>query len=309
MRGSIGSSGIVAAAIAAMLLSACGGGGGGPSAPGGGGGTSGPTTPSNFGQGARGVTVAVSRAHGASAIFGTSGGGDNTAWTNLPSTDTSSHKHMDRGIWPGVSRRSFLSDLGVKGDQRIAVYSRIEETKSDGTEDADYLVVGYWNRISGEPAVEPFYWGSMRYTGNVEQLTGSVTYNKNVAAGSYETQSGTTHRGYFVAGAELTANFDAANGAGTLSGRIYNFEFQKTVGTRPDHDGVAEVTLDSITLGGSSFSGATDDGGTWSGLFFGPADGKPTGVAGVFDATTDATIGGSTVSIGVTGAFGAESTP
>ena len=53
-------------------------------------------------------------------------------------------------------------------------------------------------------------------------------------------------------------------------------------------------------------SGATADGGTWSGTFFGLDGADPTGVAGVFDAAVDTTIGGNTVSTTVEGSFGAK---
>ena len=292
MIGNVNSPGMAAAAMAAMLLSACVGGGGAPGS--GGGGASGGGGSSSFGQGTKGVSVAVSRASGASSpTFAFEKGG--TAWTVSPSGQ---HALMGSGVngWFGAAK---TDAAGGSAQERIAAYSDIDAA-SGSTEDPDYLVFGYWNRIAtgGNVNPVPFYWGPEPYKGDVTGGTNAdVTYS-GPAAGMYNVKSNLA-RGHFTASASLTANF----GAGTLEGTVSGFMFQ-TVTTAPAPTSTATLTLSQIQLTGPSFLGAIGNDGTWSGSFFGPSSGgaDPTGVAGVFDGEITTSAGVTTV----TGGFGAK---
>ena len=289
MLGNINSPGMAAAAIAAMLLTACGGGGGG--------GPSGAGVPSAFGRGAGGVTVAVSRANGAStAGFAFTRGG--AAWTADPS---GGHAHMPSGVngWFGAAK---TDAAGSAAQERIAAYADIEEASAppNSVADADYLVFGYWNELADYTRVTPFYWGPMPYAGDVTARTApSVAYH-GLAAGTFKS-AGHRHRGYFTASATLTADFRA----GILSGRVRGFQLRIVTNDAPPTTTGASVSLNPINLTGNHFSGATGNGGAWSGSFFGPAGADPTGVAGVFDDRIATTINGEYVWTAVTGAFGA----
>ena len=265
---------LAAAALASGLVGCGGGGSGGPSAPGGGssgaGGPSGSSS-SSFNQGAEGVTVGVSRAVGADAVFTVSKGG--AGWNT---DDSGNNVHIDTS-WKGASR----VDDSTAPTKRIAAYTNIgaPATATD-PQDPDYLLLGYWNGLVGQRRVTPFYWGSMPYAGALP-TTGTVAYS-GPAAGRYN-GAGNTHHGHFLARAKLTANFST----GTLSGTVSNFQIQRTYSSSaPLGDDTWSVTLNSIALTGANFMGTTTGGGAWSGRFFGPAGANPTGVAGVFDATT-----------------------
>lgn len=289
MSGNIGSPGIAAAAIAAMLLSACGGGGSGPP---------GADVPGSFGRGAEGVTVAVSRDHGAStAGFAFTKGG--AAWTADPS---GGHAHMASGAagWFGAAKTDAAA--GAAAQERIAAYSNIEEASAppNSAADGDYLVFGYWNELADATRVTPFYWGPMPYAGDVTARTAPTVSYHGRAAGTFKAD-GHQHRGYFTARAVLVADF----GAGLLGGRVSDFRLQAVTGGAPPSTTGASVSLNELRLTGNHFSGATNRGGKWSGSFFGPAGADPTGVAGVFDDRLSTTINGAYVLTAVTGAFGA----
>ncbi len=199
-------------------------------------------------------------------------------------------------------------------------------TDRDGETDTDYLVYGVWAWVPRDEAraedfeIGVFADGGEPFTGaNVLALTGTATYRREGGANgiySYpdDEAEGGIENDLFAADVELTANFGAADAAGTISGAITN-------PTSDDGSPVAEpgeqpivLTLGAAPIGtgdGGFFSGQASMSlndishtGQWGGEFFGngAAGAAPGSVAGTFGVTgMSPTLGRATL----VGAFGA----
>ena len=207
-------------------------------------------------------------------------------------------------VWALMGGWTFTADDGDDGRTEVP--------------DADYLAFGYWNMIDIDSLtdVAPFYYGSMPYyTGNVQALSGSATYNGHAAGGyEHETYDGGTGKatstfGHFTAAVRLNAFFGGEDGMSTIDGMVNSFALLNSEGTAPSPDLTNvddwEVMLDRTEVTGQNFMGTTN-GGNWNGAFFGPSVddmGKPlypSGVAGGFNAVFD--------NGAVKGAYGATTT-
>ena len=139
---------------------------------------------------------------------------------------------------------------------------------------------------------------------NLVTLLGTATY-EGAATGVYsEKTAESTSIGYFNGDVELTADFGDANGLGTISGSITNFE----VDSEPEIGTLNLGTADIGALNSGFFEGAvtgSDDErmytGNWGGQFFGngESDGKPGSVGGTFGGSSTDDV------INFVGAFGA----
>ena len=189
--------------------------------------------------------------------------------------------------------------------------------------DTDYLVYGLWAWIPRDVNdVEDFEIGVFAdggdpFTGaNVLALTGTATY-RGMANGIYsypdDEAEGGIENDVFEADAELTANFGAADAAGTISGRITNPRSDDSPVVQPGEEPIV-LTLEAAPIGttdGGFFTGAASmtlgslsHTGQWGGEFFGngASGAAPGSVAGTFGVTaTDPVLGRATL----VGAFGA----
>ena len=214
-----------------------------------------------------------------------------------------------------TNRVTFLTP-GTGGNRWIGV-----RTDRDGQTDADYLVYGVWAWIPDDVSqiarfeVGVFADGGDPFTGaSILALTGTATY-RGEANGiySYPDDDGGRENDFFDADVELTANFGAADAAGTISGAITNPESDGAPVRRSGEEQIV-LTLDAAPIGtgdGGFFSGQasmTLNGiphtGQWGGELFGngAAGAVPGSVAGTFGVTgTSPTLGRATL----VGAFGA----
>ena len=184
-------------------------------------------------------------------------------------------------------------------------------------EDADYLSGGFWMIVPDDASsVSDYQFGAFAdgsdpfVQSNLRTVTGVATYDGD-ATGVYSgTAGGSTNIGYFDADVRLTANFGDANGLGTISGSMTNFEVD---GERTDDNlslGTARIGSQNSGFFTGDMSGVDDEGslrGNWGGQFFGndEPDGKPGSVGGTFGGTytyTDSAQGTATF----VGAFGAQ---
>ena len=155
----------------------------------------------------------------------------------------------------------------------------------------------------------------------VTALTGTATYEGN-ALGVYVNGASA---GMFSADAELSADFDAIDELGTVTGTID--AFTDAVSGRSLGDWMLGLSSTAIVDNTGDGTGATTTGaavsghaagvpwarGSWTSTFYGDgesATGHPSGIAGTFEATTvsatPSTLG--TTGTAVAGAFGAERT-
>ena len=201
------------------------------------------------------------------------------------------------------------------------------EGKVEGVKlDNDYLAYGYWlqtvEKADGSMTygVNPFATGSMPFGGTdgeesaaVAALRGTAKYTGQAtgmyAVKSFESGAGVPEAaGQFTADASLTANFGgndvAVNDQYSISGTVNNFrdsagEYISGGGWSVDllktDLGERDPSTRVVGTHTNDFGGMTTGGGSWNGMFYGPAadsgaDDKvkgethPTGVAGEFNA-------------------------
>ena len=201
------------------------------------------------------------------------------------------------------------------------------EGKVEGVKlDNDYLAYGYWlqtvEKADGSMTygVNPFATGSMPFGGTdgeesaaVAALRGTAKYTGQAtgmyAVKSFESGAGVPEAaGQFTADASLTANFGgndvAVNDQYSISGTVNNFrdsagEYISGGGWSVDllktDLGERDSSTRVVGTHTNDFGGMTTGGGSWNGMFYGPAadsgaDAKvkgethPTGVAGEFNA-------------------------
>lgn len=189
-------------------------------------------------------------------------------------------------------------------------------TVTSSVEDADYLSGGFWMIVPDDASsVSDYQFGAFAdgsdpfVQSNLRTVTGVATYDGD-ATGVYSgTAGGSTNIGYFDADVRLTANFGDANGLGTISGSMTNFEVD---GVRTDDMlslGTARIGSQNSGFFTGEMNGVDDEGslrGNWGGQFFGndEPDGKPGSVGGTFGGTytyTDSAQGTESF----VGAFGA----
>ena len=333
-----------AAALCLLALSGCGGGGGGATAsppgdgagPGGATGAAGFALPANAGGAVD--TVAANRPRPGSVTQSSNGVNGVTADRvevtmsgpgNLPQVTVTNRPDGSAVGWTVNSADATGDNIAREDDAVIFLTPgtggrRWVALRSDraGQADTDYLVYGVWawipNDVSQTASFEAgvFADGGDPFTGaNILALTGTAEY-RGEAHGIYsytDPDDAGAENDPFEADAVLTANFGAADAAGTISGRIENPRDN-------DGDPVADpgeeivVNLGAANIGtgdGGFFAGAasmTFDGiahtGQWGGEFFGngAAGAAPGSVAGTFGvAGTDPERGRATL----VGAFGA----
>lgn len=332
-----------AAALCLLALSGCGGGGGGGGAtvspgPGGGGGTGAAdfALPANA-DGAV-AAVAANRPRPGSVTQSSNGANgvtvDHVEVTmsgpgNLPQVVVTNNPDGSAGGWTVNSADATGDNIAREDDAVIFLTPgtggrRWVALRSDraGQTDTDYLVYGIWAWIPDDASqiasfeVGVFADGGDPFTGaDILALTGTAEY-RGEAHGIYsytDPDDDDVENDLFEADAVLTANFGAADAAGTISGRIVN---PRGDDGEPVADPGEEivVNLGAANIGtgdGGFFAGAasmTFDGiphtGQWGGEFFGngatgPAPGSVAGTFGV--AATDPERGRATL----VGAFGA----
>ncbi len=179
------------------------------------------------------------------------------------------------------------------------------------TPDADYLAGGVWLIVPDDASSAADYEFGAFVDGsdpfmqsNLAAVSGTATYEGDATGVYSKTAGGSTEIGYFDGDVRLTANFGDANGLGTISGSITNFE----IDGYPE-DGTLNLGTANIRSQDSGFFRGAVTGsdversytGHWGGQFFGnsEADGRPGSVAGTFGghSTDDA--------VNFVGAFGA----
>ena len=149
---------------------------------------------------------------------------------------------------------------------------------------------------------------------NVEALEGKATYRGSAVGAHHKTGSGVSS---FDGDANLTADFDDADTAGTIAGTIDNISVD---GGDPMEEPIHLVKTD-LTTGENTFDGRAVMGqqvgpglmthtfnGTWSGGFFGNGEkttDHPGSVAGTFGVTNTTGTGDDAVTESYVGAFGA----
>ena len=271
--------------------------------------------------GVNGVTadrVRVSVDYGAGnapviSVSNTPAGAAVPAWT-MNSADAA-----DDDIVLSGSRAAFVIP-GADGARWVGL-----RTDRESQADTDYLVYGLWAWIPRDQTrtedfeIGVFADGGDPFTGaNVLALTGEATY-RGAANGIYsypdDEAVGGRENDFFDADVQLTADFGAANAAGTISGAITNPRsddgssvegpgdepIMLTLGAAPigtTDDGGFFTGAASMTLGGLSHTGR------WGGELFGngASGAAPGSVAGTFGVTaSDPTLGQATL----VGAFAA----
>ena len=192
-------------------------------------------------------------------------------------------------------------------------------TDRESQADTDYLVFGIWAYLPDDEArvedleVGVFADGDDPFAGaSLTALTGTAEY-RGESNGIYSYPDSESPGGraidFFEADALLTANFGAADAAGTISGRITDPEVE---GDPVGEPGEIVVELSAAPIGtgdGGFFAGAASmefnglsHAGQWGGEFFGNGAAGPGSVAGTFGVTaTSPTLGRATL----VGAFGA----
>ena len=202
-------------------------------------------------------------------------------------------------------------------------------TAADATENNDYLAFGLWLEESDDGNTDTFgafAVGGTDYAVNVANaVTGTAVYNGVAAGAHHKTGEGVN---WFGGDASLTANFGAADAAGTVSGSISNIRVNggAAMSTTPLYLGQATLSDGSATFNGAAFMGAAtapgasthEFDGTWSGSFFGatPNDADtpdvnesitaPLAAAGTFGVTKSMGTGDDMVVESFVGSFGAE---
>ena len=168
--------------------------------------------------------------------------------------------------------------------------------------DGNYNRFGWWLRIDNTGAwdVDVFHGSNMTAAAVATALTGTATY-EGQAAGKVaidpQLPGEDPMGGSFTADAMLTANFEAGDGSGMVSGMIDNImvgdhetNWSVALGAANIADGASVIsegaTTWSIDDAGSSTSGA------WSGSFWGAGtDDVPGSVTGEFTATYNGEVG------------------
>ena len=183
---------------------------------------------------------------------------------------------------------------------------------------ADYLLFGVWldETEAGADTFGAIATGGQPFTNNVLALEGKATYSGSAVGAHHKTGSGVSS---FDGDANLTADFAAADTAGTIEGTIDNISVD---GGDPMEDSIHLVKTDLTTgTGENTFDGAAVMGqqlgpglekhtfnGTWSGGFFGNGEkvtDHPGSVAGTFGVTGTTGTGDDAVTESYVGAFGA----
>ena len=152
---------------------------------------------------------------------------------------------------------------------------------------ADYLLFGVWldetDDDAGADTFGAIATGGQEFTpANVQALEGKATYSGPAVGAHHKTGSGVSS---FDGDANLTADFDDADMAGTIEGTIDNISVD---GGDPMEEPIHLVKTD-LTNGVSTFNGRAVMGeqegpgqathtfnGTWSGGFFGNGEEEPT---------------------------------
>ena len=186
---------------------------------------------------------------------------------------------------------------------------------------ADYLLFGVWldETDAGADTFGAIATGGQPFTANnVEALEGKATYRGSAVGAHHKTGSGVSS---FDGDANLTADFDDADTAGTIAGTIDNISVG---GGDPMEEPIHLVKTD-LTTGENTFDGRAVMGqqlgpglmthtfnGTWSGGFFGNGEkmtDHPGSVAGTFGVTNTTGTGDDAVTESYVGAFGADQQP
>lgn len=198
--------------------------------------------------------------------------GDPQALTGLPSP------------WRGANLVKRTDD----GTVLVIAYSDI------GHSDTDYLAGGFWLFFPDDLAHTQGYAGGAFADGNdpfrqenILALQGSATYS-GWAAGTYTLRSlSGFDLDVFFGVANLTADFGADNGLGTVSGSITEVEVDgELIGATLDL-GTAAIGSDKSGFfegQATGFAGALTLQGRWGGQFYGngESNGLPSSVAGTF---------------------------
>ena len=187
---------------------------------------------------------------------------------------------------------------------------------------ADYLLFGVWlddevaeGDTAGADTFGAIATGGQEFTeANVLALEGTATYRGPAVGAHHKTGSGVS---FFDGDANLTADFDDAEIAGTIEGTIDNISVG---GGDPMEEPIHLVKTD-LTNGENTFNGTAVMGeqegpgqmthtfnGTWSGGFFGNGEemtDHPGSVAGTFGVTDTTGTGDDVVTESYVGAFGA----
>ena len=184
---------------------------------------------------------------------------------------------------------------------------------------ADYLLFGVWldeaDADAGADTFGAIATGGQPFTANnVQALEGKATYSGSAVGAHHKTGSGVSS---FDGDANLTADFAAADTAGTIEGTIDNIS---VAGGDPMEEPIHLVKTD-LTNGANTFDGRAVMGqqlgpglmthtfnGTWSGGFFGNGEkmtDHPGSVAGTFGVTNTTGTGDDAVTESYVGAFGA----
>lgn len=207
-------------------------------------------------------------------------------------------------------------------DSRTAMVTQV-------TADAQYLYFGWWQRTTKTAggdvlAFDPFYGGTNPVTTNPDNaMTGKAVY-EGPATGKYATKSfdagglASAMAGEFTAKAMLTADFGAADVAGTISGEVMDFmangeslgdwsvmleevDLSDSTVTDTDRSGIVSGVITGTT---AAMIGDAEGTGEWGGQFFG---GAATGVTG--DAAHPKSVAGDFTAdfpaAHISGAFGA----
>ena len=195
--------------------------------------------------------------------------------------------------------------------------SREGVTAVEAAAKADYLLFGVWldETDAGADTFGAIATGGQPFTANnVEALEGKATYSGSAVGAHHKTGSGVSS---FDGDANLTADFDDADTAGTIEGTIDNISVD---GGDPMEEPIHLVKTD-LTTGENTFDGRAVMGqqlgpglmthtfnGTWSGGFFGNGEkttDHPGSVAGTFGVTNTTGTGDDAVTESYVGAFGA----
>ena len=183
---------------------------------------------------------------------------------------------------------------------------------------ADYLIFGVWldETDAGADTFGAIAMGGQPFTANnVGALEGEATYSGPAVGVHHKTGSGVSS---FDGDANLTADFDDADTAGTIEGTIDNISVG---GGDPMEEPIHLVKTPLNSNAETPFSGSAVMGeqegpgsmrhtfnGTWSGDFFGNGEkmtDHPGSVAGTFGVTDTTGTGDDVVTESYVGAFGA----
>ena len=197
--------------------------------------------------------------------------------------------------------------------------SREGVTAVEAAAKADYLLFGVWldeaDNDAGADTFGAIATGGQPFTANnVQALEGKATYRGPAVGAHHKTGSGVSS---FDGDANLTADFEDADTAGTIEGTIDNISVD---GGDPMEESIHLVKTD-LTTGENTFDGRAVMGqqegpgqethtfnGTWSGGFFGNGEettDHPGSVAGTFGVTDTTGTGDDAVTESYVGAFGA----